>query len=49
MEIVRKGLKYIVMLNELEEDNIFKICAEFWFDFSDHILKTQLTKGGEHQ
>lgn len=30
MEEVRCGLVYIVMFNELKEENIFKICAEFW-------------------
>lgn len=40
MEDIRKGLTYIVMLNELkDEENVFKICAEFWVSFTDNLNK----------
>lgn len=39
MEEIRKGLVYIVMFNELQEDNIFKICSEFWMVFTDKLVQ----------
>jgi len=38
---VGKGFTYLVMLNELTEENIFKICAEFWFTLTTHIFKVE--------
>lgn len=37
MEDIRKGLVYVLMFNELRDENIFKICAEFWLTFTEKL------------
>lgn len=45
MEEIRKGLVYLVHFTSLkEEDNIFKICTEFWTTFTDSLVKDPLVK-----
>ncbi|EGR34521.1 hypothetical protein IMG5_008700, partial [Ichthyophthirius multifiliis] len=39
LESIHRGLQYLVNINEIEEDNIFKICVEFWHSFTTQIFK----------
>lgn len=36
--LVKKGLTYIVKLNELKDETIFKICQDFWHQYSEYLL-----------
>ena len=44
IESIRKGFNYIVNFSELPEDQIFKICVEFWFFFTDYLKKQSKIK-----
>jgi len=43
---IRRGLNYIVMINKLPEENIFKICAEFWHLFTSKVVKSKQSSHG---
>lgn len=39
---VQQGLKYMVQLSNIDEDELFKICLEFWHWFcNDAMMKTK--------
>lgn len=37
MEDIRKGLVYVLMFYEIKDENLFKICSEFWLNFTEKL------------
>ncbi len=37
-ESLRKGLQYVVEFSKLPDEQIFKICVEFWHSFARHVV-----------
>lgn len=45
-ECVGNGLNYLIQLSNIPEDELFKICFEFWNWFSNDVL---VKKQGQNQ